>query len=107
MPGPLLTVNAVVTCSHAGPAIPQPPTSRLAVMGIPVVTLAHAYAITACGFPAATAGAPPCVTGKLTAGALRVKSMGVPVGMVPSASTCVPNGTPLLLAPAQARVTAA
>lgn len=106
MPGPLLTVNAIVTCSHAGPATPLPPTSRASVMGIPVVTLAHAYTITGCGFPAATSGAPPCVSGTLTAGAMRVKSMGLPVAIVPSPSTCVPNGTPLILAPAQARVTA-
>jgi len=99
-------VNAVVTCTHAGPATPQPPTSRVSVMGMAVVTLAHTYTITGCGFPAASSGAPPCVTGKLTMGAARVKSMGLPVGIVPAASTCLPNATPLILVPGQPRVKA-
>lgn len=106
MPGPLLTMNAVVTCTHAGPATPLPPAGRVSVMGMGVVTLAHTYTITGCGFPAATSGAPPCVSGKLTSGAVRVKSMGMPVGIVPSVSTSVPNATPLILAPGQVRVRA-
>lgn len=106
MPGPLLTINAVVTCTHAGPAKPVPPAGRLKVMGMAVVTLAHTYTITGCGLPAVTSGAPPCVSGKLTVGAVRVKSMGMPLGIVPATSTCVPNATPLLLAPGQQRVTA-
>jgi hypothetical protein len=106
MPGPLLTVNAVVTCTHAGPATAMPPTGRVSVMGMAVVTLAHTYTITGCAFPAATSGAPPCVSGKLTVGALRVKSMGMPVGIVPSVSTCIPNATPMILTPGQVRVQA-
>jgi len=106
MPGLVLTVNAVVTCTHAGPAKPLPPTGRVTIMGMAVVTLAHSYVVTGCGLPAATSGAPPCVSGKLTIGAARVKSMGMPVGIVPSTSTCVPNPTPLLLMPGQQRVKA-
>jgi len=106
MPGLLLTVNAVVTCTHAGKATPLPPTSRLSVMGMAVVTLAHSYTIAGCGFPAASSGSPPCVSGKLTVGAARVTSMGLPVGIVPATSTCVPNPTPLILTPGQQRVNA-
>jgi hypothetical protein len=103
MPGFILTFATPVYCSHAGLGTPQPPSSRVSIMGAPVVTLMHSYLIAGCGFPAATSGAPPCTTGKLTVGAMRVKSMGFPVALLPDSaanSLGLPNPTPLILAPA-------
>lgn len=104
MPGFLLTFATPVLCSHGGLGTPQPPSWRVFMMNVPVVTLIHSYVIKGCGFPAATSGAqPPCVTGKFTIGATRIKSMGVPVALLPDSaanSMGLPNATPLILAPA-------
>jgi hypothetical protein len=103
MAGFLLTFATPVLCSHGGLGTPQPPASRVFMMNVPVVTFMHSYAIVGCGFPAATLGAqPPCVTGKLTVGATRLRSMGMPVALLPESaggSMGLPNPTPLILAP--------
>jgi hypothetical protein len=108
MPGFVVTFANTVTCSHGGAATPAPPAGRVQIMGVGVVTLAHTYKVTGCGLPAASSGTqPPCVSGRYTAGALRVKSMGMAVAIIPSPSQCTPNPTPLLQIPgAQGRVTA-
>jgi hypothetical protein len=53
---------------------------------------------------------PPCVAGTLFTGTVRVKTMGIPIAILPdSAATSkgLPNPTPLIFLPAgQARVTA-
>jgi hypothetical protein len=98
MPGLVVTFANAVACSHGGPATPLPPLSRVTVMGVGVVTFSHTYAVSGCGLPAASGG-PPCVSGKFTQGALRVTSMGMPLAIVPAASTCIPNATPLIVLP--------
>lgn len=104
MPGFVLTFATQVLCTHGGLGTPQPPSSRVFMMAVPVVTLMHSYVIVGCGFPAATSGAqPPCVSGKFTIGATRILSMGLPVALLPDSvagSMGLPNATPLILAPA-------
>jgi hypothetical protein len=111
MPGFLVTFANQVMCTHAGKATPGPPVGPVLVQGFGVVTIAHVYAITSCGFPAMTSGGqPPCVVGKVLNGTLKVTSMGLPLVLIPdSAATSkgLPNPTPLIFAPAgQALVTA-
>ena len=104
MPGPLLTATTTVQCVHQGVATPMMPSARVSVLGQPAVTLASPFTIAGCTFPAMTSGAPPCVTAQFTVGATRVTSLGQPVLLVDSQAQCVPNGTPVLIIPAQARV---
>ena len=103
MPAPVLHLGAVVLCTHAGPATPAAPFPRVLVSGQPVVTLASPYVITGC---ALTGSAPPCVTGQWLTGAVRVLGGGVPLATMVGASTCVPNGTPMVPVNAQPRVLA-
>jgi hypothetical protein len=113
MPGFVVTLLNVAVCSHGGKATPMPPAGRVMIMGIGVVTCAHAYAITGCTYPAMTLGAqPPCVAAFFTPAqaSLRVKTTGgVPIAIVPPNAPvpCLPTGLPLILAPAgQARTRA-
>lgn len=72
--------------------------------GQPLVTIAAPWVVTGCPF---APGAPsPCVTGQWLSGAVRVLAGGQPVAVMTGASTCVPNGTPLLPMSAQVRVVA-
>ena len=103
MPGPLLHFGAVVTCSHAGPATPTAPNPRVVVSGQPTATQAAPYAIAGC---ALTPSGSPCVTGTWTTGTVRVTSNGMPLVIATGISTCVSNGTPMLVASVQPRVTA-
>jgi hypothetical protein len=104
MPGYVMTVLNPVFCTHGGKGTPIPPMGRVVASGLGVITLAHAYVIAGCTFPAMTLGAqPPCVAGTLTVGTTRVLSMGVPIGLVPTSaagSMGLPNPTPLIIAPA-------
>lgn len=102
MPAPALHLGAIVTCSHAGPATPTAPFPRVTVSGQPVATIAPPWAVTGCALSGS--GAPPCVTGQWTSGAVRVLAGGVPLAMMAGVSTCVPTGTPLLPISAQPRV---
>jgi hypothetical protein len=104
MPAPALHLGAVVTCSHAAPAQPTAPFPRVLLSGQPLVTIAAPWVVTGCPF---APGAPsPCVTGQWLSGAVRVLAGGQPVAVMTGASTCVPNGTPLLPMSAQVRVVA-
>jgi hypothetical protein len=103
MPGPIVHLGAVVTCTHAGPATPTAPVPRVLVSGQPVVTLASPYAVTGCAL--ASSGS-PCVTGQWVAGAARVLALGVPVAVQAGQSVCVPTGTPMLPTTVQPRVIA-
>jgi len=101
MPGPILHLGAVVTCSHGGPAQPVAPFPRVLVAGQPVVTLASPYVVAGCPFVPK-----PCLTGQWVAGAVRVLAGGIPVAVQAGVSTCAPNGTPMLPLFAQPRVVA-
>lgn len=111
MPGFLVTMTNQVLCTHGGKGTPLPPVGRVLASGFGVVTLAHVYVIAGCGFPAATLFVqPPCVAGMLSIGALRVRTMGVAIALLPNSaagSKGLPNPTPLIFAPAgQVRVSA-
>lgn len=102
MPAPALHLGAVVLCTHAGPATPAAPFPRVLLSGQPVVTLASPWVITGCALTGTPN--PPCVTGQMLAGAVRVLAGGAPVASLLGASTCVPTGTPLMPVSAQPRV---
>ncbi len=104
MPAPILHLGASVLCSHAGQATPLAPFPRALVSGQPVVTLASPYAIAGCGLTGS--GAPPCVTGQLITGALRVLAGGAPLATLAGSSVCAPTGTPMLPIAAQTRALA-
>ena len=106
MPGFILHIGAAVQCVHAGVAQPLTVNPRVTVSGQPIVTVANTYTVAGCTFPAMTSGAPPCATAQWTSGALRVTSIGQPVVVQSSTSTCVPTGTPLLIVATQPRVSA-
>lgn len=94
-------------CAHAGMATPVAFSPRVTVSGQPIVTMANSYSVAGCTFPAMTSGAqPPCATAQWTTSAVRVTSMGQPVLLQDSMSTCIPTGTPLLIVTTQPRVSA-
>lgn len=103
MPGPILHLGAIVTCSHGGQAMPTAPQPRVLVSGQPVATQAAPWAVAGCGFVPA-AGNGPCVTASFVTAATRVLAGGVPVLLMDSVSVCTPTGTPLIPVQAQTRV---
>lgn len=104
MPAPVLHLGASVLCSHAGQATPAAPFPRVMVSGQPVVTLASPWLIAGCALTGTPV--PPCVTGQVIVGAVRVLAGGVPLATLMSSSTCIPTGTPMLPLVAQTRVLA-
>lgn len=104
MPGPLLHVGATVLCAHGGQAQPTAPNPRVLVGGQPTVTLAAPYVVAGCAFN--VSGAPsPCLTAQWVTAATRVTSNGQPLLLLDSQAICAPNGTPLIVAATQVRVT--
>lgn len=105
MPGTIVHLGATVICTHGGQATPANPFPRVLVGGQPVITIASPYLIAACPFP--PSGTPvPCVTGQWLTGSTRVLANGQPVVLNMGSSTCVPNGTPMVVLSTQTRVTA-
>jgi hypothetical protein len=103
MPGFLLHAGATVLCSHGGQAQPTSPDPRVFVSGQPIVLQPIPHAVIGCPFN--VAGSPvPCVTAQWTTGATRVMSNGMPVLLIDSQATCIPNGTPVLITVTQTRV---
>ena len=104
MPAPILHLGATVMCTHAGQATPVAPFPRVLVSAQPVVTLATPYVVAGCALTGTPT--PPCVTGQLIVGAVRVLAGGAPVVTLMGQSVCVPTGTPMLPVVAQTRVLA-
>ena len=105
MPGFVLHVGATVLCAHGGQAQPTAPNPRVLVSGQPTTTMPAPYVVAGCAFN--VSGAPsPCITATWVSAATRVTSNGQPLLLQDSQATCAPNGTPLLIAAAQTRVTA-
>ena len=104
MPGFLLHQGAAVMCMHGGIAQPTVPNPRVKVMGQPIVTQPAPYTIAGCAFPPPPAGNGPCVTANWVMGALRVKSMGMPVLLQDSQAICAPTGAGLIISGVQPRV---
>ena len=105
MPGAILHVGAVVTCSHGGMAVPTVPSPSVMVSGMPIATIASPYSVAGCAF-VPPSGNGPCVTGTWVVGALQVMSNGQPVAILSGVSTCVPTGTQMLPVSAQTFVVA-
>jgi hypothetical protein len=103
MPGPLLHLNAVVTCYHGGKASPLAPNPRVTVSREAIVTKLSPYAIAGCTLLPFAGG--PCATAQFVSFATRVVSNGAPVLLMDSQATCVPTGTPLRHTTVQTRVT--
>ena len=104
MPGFLLHLGATLVCAHGGQAQPMSTSPRVKVMGQPVVVQAFPYAIVGCTNPPPPVNTGPCVTAQWVLGAVRVRSMGLPVLLQDSQALCVPTGTPLTFVAAQTRV---
>lgn len=92
-------------CVHGGQAPPTAPNAKVLVSGQPIVTQPTPHAIIGCPFN--VAGAPmPCVTAQWVTASVRVTSFGMPVLLLDSQALCVPNGTPVIIAATQTKVTA-
>jgi hypothetical protein len=104
MSGFLLNVSSTVLCAHGGQAKPTVPNPRVRVMGQPVTTLGAPYAVAGCANPPPPLNVGPCIIGNWVVGAVRVKASGLPVLLQSSQAICVPTGTPLIVAVANARV---
>ncbi|TDB87411.1 hypothetical protein E1264_14700 [Actinomadura sp. KC216] len=103
MPGPIVHLGAVVTCSHGGPATPLAPSPRVLAGGQPVVTVGTPYAVTGCSL---TPSGVFCASGHWVTGAARVLVMGVPVAVQAGSSVCVATGSPFLPMTVQPRAVA-
>lgn len=108
MPGMILHQGATVQCSHAGTAQPTAVVAGVTVSGQPIVVATAQYSIAGCTMPPPNAGNGPCVTAMFipATAATRVTSNGQPVLINTSQATCVPTGTPLIIASTQTKVTA-
>lgn len=92
-------------CSHGGTAQPVV-VPQVTVSGQPIVTLSSTYTVAGCAMPPPPSGNGPCVTAQFVTAATRVTVNGQPVLLNTSQATCVPTGTPLIIATTQTRVTA-
>jgi hypothetical protein len=105
MPGFLLTLASQVNCSHPpGKATPASVSTRVTIMGQGVATKSSSYAVAGCTMPAPPNGNGPCATALFSTNATRITTMGIPVLLQDSQATCVPTGTPLVVAGTQSRV---
>src|SRR5262249_29221136 len=97
MPGFLLHLGAIVTCTHSMPATPIVPNLRVMVNGMPTVTLANAYAV--------ASGPGGCLNSQYVRGAVRVMANGAPMVQLDSQAISSPTGVPLVPLWTQTRVT--
>ena len=105
MPGFVLHAGAAVMCMHGGQAQPMVPNLRVVVSGQPTTVMTAPWAVAGCAFN--VSGSPlPCLVATWITSATRVTSNGQPLLLMDSQAICAPNGTPLLVASAQTRVTA-
>jgi hypothetical protein len=103
-PGYLIDVGAQLLCAHGGQAKATTPSPRVKLGGQPALTVATMHAVAGCGLTGTPN--PPCVTAQWLVGATRVQSMGQPVLLADSQSTCTPTATPLTVVVTQLRVKA-
>jgi len=106
MPGFFLHVGATALCAHGGQAQPTTPNTRVLVSGQPTVVMTAPYVVAGCVFNVSSAPS-PCVTAQWISAATRVTSNGQPLLLIDSQAICAPNGTPLIIAMTQTRVTGA
>ncbi|OLD72647.1 MAG: hypothetical protein AUF61_02925 [Chloroflexi bacterium 13_1_20CM_66_33] len=109
MPGPIVNMGGTVTCMHGGQGQCTTVSPKVMVGNQPVVTIPASYMVAGCAFPPPPAANGPCVTGMIPSGSTKVLVGGMPVllAVPPVAGTCVPTGTPMMIAYAgQAKVIA-
>lgn len=104
MPGFLLSLASMVTCSHLGKATPMSVLPSVLVMGAPAVGVTSPYGIVGCTLPPPTVANGPCVTAMFTTASLCVTSFAVPLLLQDGVAVCVPSGTPLLIGASQTQV---
>ena len=104
MPGPILHVGAVFTCTHAAPAQVAPGNPRVVVNGTPVATMADQFPVAGCPFqiPVGAGTKPqPCIKIQWTVPATRVLAGGSPVILATSvglglSAEQIPQGPPIV-----------
>jgi hypothetical protein len=87
MPGPMLHVGAVVTCTHGAPAQIVPGSPRVLLSGQPAATMVDTYTVGGCPFqvPVGPGTKPsPCVMIRWTVPAARVVVNGAPAVLATS-----------------------
>lgn len=104
MPSPIVELGALVTCAHAGTAIPAPVSTRVLVDKKPAVMLTSTYVIAGCALTASSG--PFCATGQFVVGATRVLTQGIPVAIATGLSTAIATANPMLVMLTQLRVLA-
>ena len=101
MPGYLLHEGATVQCAHlSGLATPQVSNPRVKVGGSNTILFITPYDVKGCLANA------QCTLGTWIAGASRVRSLGQPLVLTNSVSTCVSSGLALKPTFSQQRVSA-
>ncbi len=107
MPGPAVNMGATVICAHGGQAQCIMPIPTILIDNQPAIAVPANYVIAGCAFPPPPAGNGPCVTGILTSASSKVITQSGPLLIQGPPGTCVPTGTPLIVAYAgQAKVIA-
>lgn len=104
MPGFLLHLNAMVTCSHGGVATPMTTIPNVLVMGQPIAVMPVPYGVVGCALPPPPAANGPCATAAWVTASICVSSYLNPVLLADSKAICVPSGTPLLISTTQISV---
>jgi hypothetical protein len=105
MPGYLIDASATVNCAHPpGQAQPTLTSPRVSVGGQPVVTQPPSWTVSSCTLPAPPNGNGPCATARWTPAPTRVRVGGQAVLLSDASATCLPSGTPLVVAVTQVRV---
>jgi len=104
LPGFLVNLSAIVTCTHQGIAKPTMTVPNVLVMGQPIAVRTSPYVVAGCLLPPPPAANGPCVTAAWLSSATRVFANGNPVLLQDSQSLCAPSGTPLLITATQTRV---
>ena len=84
--------------------MPTSTSPRVLVEGKPITVQPMPYTITGCPFTTPAGSPLPCVTAIWVKGATRVFASGMPVLLLDSQATSVPNGVPLMITLTQTRV---
>ncbi len=100
----LIQVGATVMCAHGGQATPLVPNPRVLLNGQPSLLISGQWVVAGC--PLVPPPLPPCVTGQWLVGTVRVTSNGQPLVSQSGSGITLPNGTPMIPAVVQPRVSA-
>lgn len=84
MPGFLLHVNAVMTCTHMGKATIAPSQPRVVVSGQPIATMASQILVAGCAFTVPGPKPQPCVLIKWAMPSARFLVGGQPAALIPN-----------------------